>query len=374
MYVYNHNSVFLSDFIYIYIIRKLSHNAKAFAKLLYSGLSKKEREKYLENIEIPNIGLISPSYLFSVPAITKKKRSDGDWISLLNTIYYTKKSHSSDVKAYVEGELQKQIRTELQHYNENVSDEQYKISESTISVEGVKQMVERIDKTLKLVESQKTRDFLKPWWKTVFEFTSFLEVHFRDDNVRKKLCKWICEGGKYGLEASEFRSQIAKHVMFITKRLYELNPKNGDILEPLEEGDFFVVQRSNRFYSIDAIENLNIALKANEIIDFSDKSVKKVSDYFIKNLTSIIPQKNYSAIYAKEGFYVFLKKLTDDDDERRKRHYETIEKIFTFVAKELISRGEQNFVKLFCSADSSTDDEINSKNDMCKKFMAAYVR
>jgi len=335
MYVYNHHAVVLSDFIYIYIIRKLSHNAKAFAELVYSRLSEEEREKYLEKIEMPDIGLISPSYLFSVQAITKKKRSDGDWISLLNTIYYSKTSRSSDVKNYVKDELQNRIRIELQQYNENVSDEKYRISESAISDEGIEQIVERIDKTLKLVESQKTRDFLKPWWKTVFEFTSFLEVHFRDDNVRKKLCKWICKGGKYGLEASEFRSQIAKHVIYITKCLYELKPKNGDILEPLEEGDFFVVQRSNRFYSIDAIGNLNIALKMNEIIDFSDKSVKKVSNYFIKNLTSIIPQKNYSAIYAKEGFYVFSRKLTDDDIEKHKGHYETIEKIFSFVAKNL---------------------------------------
>ena len=94
------------------------------------------------------------------------------------------------------------------------------------SKEKIDKLTDKIQGTYQLIHNYKTRNFLKPWWKTVFEFSNFMNQHFQDDEVRNTLGKWVCNGGKYGLESSEIRSQIAKHVIYIVQNLYKKHKNN----------------------------------------------------------------------------------------------------------------------------------------------------
>lgn len=100
----------------------------------------------------------------------------------------------------------------------------------------------------------------------------------------------------------------------------------------------------------------------------------------MKTLTNIIPQKNYSSIYTKEGFYIFSKRLEKEYSNSEKAlHYKLIEDIFTFVATEFVQRGEQEFVSTFHpkQKESESPEELciraeqleeNSKEKMFIKF------
>ncbi len=173
------------------------------------------------------------------------------------------------------------------------------------------------------------------------------------------------------MSASEFRSQIAKHVIYITKSL----DKDKKMI-PLEEGDFFIIEHSNRFFSLDAIEQLNIALKSNQIMELSDELPQRASGFFVRNLTSILLQKDYSSIYAKEGFFIFFKKFLNLDPQTEKQSYMILEKAFVFVVDEFISHGEQDFSDKFCrgSSDYILANEKNSMNIIVSKFIKQLNR
>ncbi len=362
MYVYNHHAVVLSDFINTYIIRKLAHNMEYYIALFYPDINYETKTDLMQYLLISNIGLIPRTYLFSIEAILEQNRSDSDWISLLNIIYYNRVFYNTDTFD------EEMLFLHLSGFSSDFDD----INEETIaniSLESKKSLLTKIKRTFELVIKHKNRDFLKPWWKTIFEFNTFLQSKFRDDNTRKVLCKWICKGGKYGLPSSEFRSQIAKHVIYITKELSKSD--RGQNIVPFEEGDFFVVERSNKFFSLEAIEKLNIALKSNEIIELADETVEKNAEYYIKNLTSIIPQKDYSSTYSDEGFYIFSRKLSHCEISLQKENYEMLEKIFVFVANELIKRGEQDFLDKFCgnNIEKTRKNEDDSMSKMSEKFI-----
>ena len=124
-----------------------------------------------------------------------------------------------------------------------------------------------------LINRYQSRQFLKPWWKTIFEFENFMARHFYDDSLRKQLCDLIYYGGKNGMPASEFRSQLAKHVKYIMQQLFQA----GVVCANLNDDDFFIVERSVRFFDIDTIEQLNIALHTNEIVGKLSENTKELS-------------------------------------------------------------------------------------------------
>lgn len=364
MYVYNHHAVVFSDFIYTYISRRLSHNTDAFIAIAYPEMSDSAYKTAIDFIEIYSLGLIPKPYLFSIEAIVEQNRSDSDWISLLNIIHNIK-IDSQELMLGIRGELREiwnedfacfedeltesmEAESELSEDDiDEIVDEEPEFSEADIKLLSIK-----IQNVFELIHQFKTRHFLKPWWKTVFEFTNFMNQYFRDDITRKQVGKFICDGGIYGLEAAEFRSQIAKHVIYITNKLAE--KRQSDLIEPLSDGDFFVIQRSTRFFSPDTIEKLEIALKSSEIIgppiDVNYSQLDSKQEYYIKTLTNIIPQKDYSSIYAKEGFYIFSKPISDEqepDEQIKKKHYKLLEQIFAFVSNRFIQEGEQVFIKSF---------------------------
>ena len=331
MYVYNHHAVVFSDFMNTYIMRKLVHNSNDFLDLIYPEKTQQEKKTALSKLENTELGLIPTSHLFSIDSILEKNRSDSDWISLLNRIRYNK---------IAENEIWKLIDKIIENYK--ISNPfGLEIGDLDPDFNDKKQhLVEKITSTFNLLDRYHTRSFLKPWWKTVFEFTNFMKMSFRDDVVRNKVGEMICDGKKYNIDSAEFRSQIAKHVIYITTHLK--NESILDYIEPFAEGDFFVVQRSNRFFDLRDIEKLDIALKTSEIIGTPSDIEYQTSIYYLKYLTNIIPQKDYSAIYAKEGFYIFSKQV-DMEPSKKKKHYEEIERIFIFVVSEFINRGSHWF-------------------------------
>lgn len=364
LYVYNHHAVVFSDFMNTYIVRKLSHNARDFLNFAYSGASDEEIDILLADLEISSLGLIPKPYLFSVEAIVEGNRSDSDWISLLNVMLFQREISVEYITQVLQS---KAIAERIQHAwaNGQLCDDK----------ELIKKLAYKIERTFKLIYDYKTRNFLKPWWKTVFEFSNFMMQHFRDDYVRKQVSKWICNGGDVGLDAAEMRSQIAKHVIYIEKKLYERG--STDLKECFGEGDFFVVQRSNRFFDHETIEKLKIAFKASEIIGLPADVNYRTSKYYIKNLTNIIPQKDYSSIYTKAGFFVFSKSLSGEfSGIEKQKHYKIIEQIFVFVSTEFVDRGEQEFIYLFCTGHELEEKEkleTNSMEEMYKKFNKQYI-
>jgi HD superfamily phosphohydrolase len=326
MYVYNHHAVIFSDFIYTYIARRMSHNAEDFLSIVYPEINEEGMKDELDQFQIFMLGLVPKPYLFSVGAVVEGYRSDSDWLSLINIVYTRKK----DSREFLFNTLYSELK-------------EYGIDPLQADVE---KLTDKIQKALDLIDKLMNRDFLKPWWKTVFEFSNFMHQYFRDDIIRNQVGKFICDGGKFKLDAAEFRSQIAKHVIYITKKLSEV--KFVGLIKPLSEGDFFVIQRSTRFFAPDTIEKLEIALKSSEITGPPIDIHYKTQEYYIKTLTNIIPQKDYSSIYAKEGFYIFSVPVsTEYDEQKRKKHYKLIEQIFAFVATKLIQDGEQAFLRNF---------------------------
>lgn len=386
MYVYNHHAVVYSDFLNTYISRRLSHNAKAFYRAAYPTMTEKELEAVQETAPIYSVGIVPKSYLFSVDAIVEEQHADSAWLSLLNVIHinYQKMLEGvseGDFQQEIQNSIQLKLRGELRELEEvtSVPDDPagaplcYRPI-SAFSSEVEKALSERVYISMQLIHQSMTRFYLKPWWKTVFEYTNFMNHYFQDDRIRRKLGKYICDGGDYGLEEDEFRSQIAKCVTYITKEIERQGQKEAvGLLDPLNEGEFFVVQRSPRFFSPDTIEKIEIALKNNEILGPPADVDRRENEYYLKSLTNIIPQKEYSSIYAREGFYIFSKQITakETTQEKKNRHYELLERVFAFVAKELVNIGEYRFAELFQERSNETAEERQTRQKNENEFKAA---
>ena len=135
-----------------------------------------------------------------------------------------------------------------------------------------------------------------------------------------------------------------------------------------------MVQRSTNFFSTDTIEKLEIALKDSEVAGASADAGRQVNQYYLKKLTNIIPQKKYSSIYAKEGFYVFSKRpspkalSTENPTISERKHYEMLEKIFVFVTASLVSEGEQSFVENY-QGNGHEEAEKKSQDMLYRAFL-----
>lgn len=394
MYVYNHHVTVFSDFMYSYIFRRLAHNAETFRRLIQTSVptgkvqewekaNAKDDSLSLDDVlsqtlfnPITNLGVVPKSYLFSPDAILEQKRSDSDMISLLHDIYYQISlyecfANEGNDQSVAEGlivladTLCGEVHSILSHSGiilEELEDNEIEIN----------RMIANIRRVFTLIDKYQRREFLKPWWKTNFEFTNFIDRNFRGTEAYQKLGIWICHDDKDKLRGDEFRSQLAKHVIYITGELYKNYGNRINLLEPLEDGDFFVIKRSPRFLDKDTISKLNIALKSSDILGNRDRQSTSTEEYFIDTLTKIFPQRDYYGLYEKKGFYIFSKPLHNGIGTRqqRERHHRLIEEIFVFVAKQLIGEGDFAFQDKFVTPSKAQVQE-NEKSSW-KKLLTAF--
>lgn len=390
LYVYNHHAVVYSDFLNTYISRRLSHNTKAFYSTVYPTMNTEEVESVMQAAPISSLGIIPKSYLFSVDAVVEDHHADSAWLSLLNIIHINyleilkMVECSTDVDDIPEAFQEKilcQIQLNLRWELEGLESVPFDGSPGDheplrkLALEVERNLAQRIFNSMQLVHQSMRRYYLKPWWKTVFEFSNFMHYYFRDDRIRNQVGNFICNGGSYQMKADEFRSQIAKHVIYITQKLVaDKKAQQFGLLEALNDGDFFVIQRSPRFFLPNVIEKIEIALKSNEILGPPADVNRQLNEYFIKTLTNIIPQKNYSSIYAEDGFYIFSKQISNEkqvEEEAKSRHYKLLEHIFAFVVKEFIDCGEQQFIAVFHNSKTPNEDAKEaSKMAMYQKFIS----
>lgn len=405
MYVYNHHSCVFSDFITSYIFRRLTHNARDFINIARKCVSE-EKIQELHNLtqtthlgtgeptdpfeivgdSIKNIGMVPNSYLFSPNAIIIENRSDSDLISLLNIIRQNLEEYfkCNDDSSIPNGETDRKENPDSGRDSNfylhlalrgEISDI---LSQLGLSLEveppnnQTGRLIHNIWRAYSLIDSYQRRDFLKPWWKTNFEFINFLSQNFRDDSVRNRLCQWICVSDKESVFGVEFRSQLAKHVIYITRKLKENTSYSSrlGLLQELNDGEFFVIERSAHFFDPKDIRKLDIALKSNEILGSHGEVKYNMDDYYIKEFTSIIPQRDYYSMYAKNSFYVFSKALPEcvGTPEERARHYQLIEQIFVFISTNLIKNGELSFKERFCGELAYIDEESYHK-EMYESFL-----
>ncbi len=372
MYVYNHQTAVFSDFMNTYILRKVARNVDKFISILYPRASKRCLSIVQDSIQIMCLALVPKSYLFSVDAVIEENRSDSDWTSLLNILYTCGlpdflRANTKVIELQKAGEQELNIQEIIRLNLYGEAAEELGSAEKANKMmhakeDAVQELVDDIQQTFRLIQSYKKRQFLKPWWKTLFEFSSFMNQNFPDDKIRINLCGMICKGGAQGrVTAIKFRSQIAKHIIFITRKLSE----EYSYVPPLDDGDFFIVERPTRFFDPDTIKNIDIAVKANKF--YADMPSENSTEYYVKSLTNIIPQKDYSSIYDKESFYVYSKPLPEDDlQENIQKKYKILEDIFVFVAAGLASINEEDLSKII-------EDDTQSKQDMAGKFKNQYM-
>ncbi len=389
MYVYNHHTAVFSDFMNSYIFRRLAHNERDFVNLIWTFASEKinmqvfNKEHPIVNIRnlkkeftdiydpVMHLGIVSKDYLFSPDAIIEQKRSDSDLTSLLTVLRYSLFSEKKDLltKLFI-GEIDSQLKYVEINMSNKLFEDLCQKNENKIN-----KLCGNCIRIYKLIDCYLKRAYLKPWWKTISEFSNFINNNFRDDRIRNELCDWICGENDRKSTSAEFCSQLAKNVSFISRKVFE-NNNQADLIMPLETDEFFVIPRSTRFFDPETISRFYIALKSNEIIG-SPKNVEfRIGDYYIKKLTNVIPQRDYYSMYAKNSFFIFSKPLPDENKEekeytpeQRSKHYRFIEQIFVFVATTLINEGVRKFQDNYIGISS---DKYKSDDATKKKEKAAH--
>lgn len=295
MYVYNHHTAVFSDFMSGYIFRRLSHNKRDLLDIAWELFEEKKtngsshkidrtktEELWLDEGEDINttLGMVPRNYLFSVESIIEQNRSDSDLISLLNILHFSLGLSCNSphiLEQYIDGELEALLKIANKRSKEKTD-----INFSPMLTNKKKDLIDNIIHVYELIKEYNCHNYLKPWWKTNSEFNNFISANFKDDRTCLQLCEWISKGKNGSVSSHEFRSQLAKNVIFITQKLVRETDIRSDLIKPLETGDFFVIQRSARFFDPDTISELDIALKSNEIIG-SPKEVKYQSgEFYIK--------------------------------------------------------------------------------------------
>lgn len=400
MYVYNHHTVVFSDFMYSYIFRRLAHNGRDYLDLVRalvsienekcaaSGQNPVINDEDLNNTlsrcdPIVDLGIVSKDYLFSPKRIVDEGRSDSDLISLLNVLYRSL-SHKNvppdmNPNETVDDDLKRgllgSIEGQFSEFGLRLDYEGTK--DLPIIQDGLNNLIQNIKRVYSLIYRYKKREYLKPWWKTNSEFSNFMNAHILDDRVREKLCSWVCQGSSKDVSGAEFRSQLAKNVTYIIQKLWdEVDHSKLALLCRLESDEFFVIQRSARFLDTATIGALDIALRSNEILGSPGDVKYSEGNYYIKSLNNVIPQRDYYSMYAKNSFYVFLKRLPDDlgTPKLRNKHYQFVEDVFIFVATTLVNDGELTFKKNYgASGKGAESAEAEAHKTMYERFKKAYL-
>lgn len=111
------------------------------------------------------------------------------------------------------------------------------------------------------------RKFLKPLWKTIYEYRNFLENNIGDSTLINELEE------KMGDDNYTFRRYIAVEI------IKKCN---------LSLGQVFIVPRSNKFYSLNAHNVFHVYLNGKD-----------------KEIGQLLPQKDFGKLYHNVVFYVF---------------------------------------------------------------------
>lgn len=112
------------------------------------------------------------------------------------------------------------------------------------------------------------RRFLKPLWKTIYEFKAFIENNIKDASHRREVIE------KIGDESDpRWRAWVVKEVQKYCN---------------LKLGEIFIIPRSNKFYSLSPETIFTVYVNDTN-----------------EDIASLLPQKNYSELYNKVSFYVF---------------------------------------------------------------------
>jgi hypothetical protein len=326
LWVYNHHTVVYTDFLYYYIFRRLHHNTDNTSKRLESPLMSCDG-----NCHHFKAGILKRENLFSVDAVIEQMASDSSLRQCLVDLY---------------------LKLNGKYSNNNGKEENCPGGKADECYNENKRVFDLLDYLFK-------RELLKPWWKTVYEYKIFMQSRIPDDRIRKELAKRICSKAKEeGIEGAEFCSQIAKGIITLSKEF----EKEERLEKSLNDGDFFIVERSNRFFNLKSIENIYVYLKKNTIINRDlpvDGQGEGKNEYFAMSLTNLLPYKDYTDFFDNDNFYVYLrpyKKLNAHPDLKKERDfYEKIEKLFVSVASELADMSESEFER-YC-------DEVKT----CKK-------
>lgn len=393
MYVYNHHAAVLADFMNSYIIRRLAGNSEKYKRLLNilcknlsnstsvssSILASIAMDYVLNNDLIYGIGIVPREYLFSVSSILHENHSDSEWISLLNIIY-TRFNRGEEVEKDAKDAVLYTFCdagcTYLDMAEPNVihtyTDVKNACQEILMQEDG-QVLMQRVFLTHKIISDYKNRHFLKPWWKTLSEFTTFLDRNYQDvlvngtphEDIRQKVCEMITYGaGK--ISADDLRGQIATLVIKIVNAL---ESKKIAPLEKMTDGDFFIVERSTRFNEIENIRKLRIASGLTTL----EKSQDASSYYSLQSLNDVLPQKNYSSIYNKESFYVYSRPLPTFKYNQNEKdiHYRCIEMIFVFVTIKFLELHDTQIDRYF-GRSSSRDARTRFFNLCIKEFIEKY--
>ena len=128
----------------------------------------------------------------------------------------------------------------------------------------------------KILSQLLERKFLKPVWKTIFEFNSFMFDNF-DHRQRKEVIKLINE------------TNLRKITSDLTKEC------------GLEPGDLFIIERSNKFYAMS---------KKSEFYIYTEKK----GDL---ELGEILPERKFDDKYVNVAFYVFTKPEKREEAEKK---------------------------------------------------------
>lgn len=147
---------------------------------------------------------------------------------------------------------------------------EYYVADDDIRTIINKEAIDTDSQYSKLVLSQLLeRKFLKPIWKTIFEFNAFMNHYFLDSRQRRKIIDIVTNSN-----SNENISQIVNKIV----RECSLQP-----------GQVFILPRSNKFYAMSAGAEFYIETKRYGDIDLKD----------------IMPERKFDEKYSNIVFYVF---------------------------------------------------------------------
>ncbi len=121
------------------------------------------------------------------------------------------------------------------------------------------------------------RQFLKPLWKTIYEYNEFIRNHVKDDGLKKDLIDKLCQ------DSHIYRAYVVRKIIDECS---------------LNHGGIFIIPRSNKFYSLDTESNFTVLLDGHD-----------------RNIIDLLPQKDYKRLESV-AFYICCKE--DKRDEVKK--------------------------------------------------------
>ncbi|WKY48929.1 HD domain-containing protein [Eubacteriaceae bacterium ES3] len=272
-FVYNHHVSIYTEFLSNYFLRTMN---KAFLKCVLKDTWDNEDLCYSD------FAVLDVNFYCSIDSIEKKYISDADLLHLMKKKYLALRERKGCVSC---------IHHECEIKQSKLFEIQTKIGQ---------QIYERV--------------YLKPVWKTIFEFNLFMNQNFADENIRNEVVNKICS------DDYQFRAKLVEEMIS--------NGGNEFIELDLTHGDLYIIPRSNRFYTMDNIKQIFIYVKSSAIMSKDEKDV-----YTNQLFTDVIPQRNFDDLYSRKHFYLYC----TDEIRRNKNLFQQFINNFVQTAKRLVT-------------------------------------